>query len=104
MLELKSKLLAFLPAKEVLQSTLDSKVELDKINPDIYKTIYANRDNPEVIKIFENKYTRLDDFLINAITYNEQSSILFFKDTCGEFSFLSKKMIELSEKKDILNI
>ena len=101
-LELKSKLLAFLPAQEVLQSTLDSKVELDKINPDIYKTIYANRNKPDVIKLFENKYTRLDDFLINAITYNEQSSILFFKDTYGEFSFLSKKMIELSEKKDLL--
>ena len=100
--DLKLKILEYIPAEDVIQSILDSKDGLDIIDHKIYPTIIANKNNIDFLEGFRNKYTRLDTFLANAIIHDEQCSVLFFKHEIGEFSFLSKKMIEIYEKKDAL--
>jgi len=100
-LVLKTKLLAYLPAKVVLQATLDNKDDLDKINPDIFIQLDASKNDPDFLKLFENQFTYIEDFIINAITFNQRCSILFYKGSLGEFSFLSKKMLEVSDRKGV---
>jgi len=102
-LSLKNQLQAYIPGAILIKKALKSKKELDEIDPEISIALEANKDNLEFIKLFDNHSTYLDDFIVNAISYQHQTSILFFKDSPGEYSHLSKKMLEVSEEKKFLD-
>ena len=91
----KDKIHDYVPAKLMLEFILNSKEELNKISPIIYRTLNENKNNSNLLKNYEEMCTFLDLYLLNVITFSKPSAILFFKNTKAEFVFLSKKELEI---------
>ena len=98
----KDEFLEFVPAKRLIEGALANKQELDEINTDIYPTLLENKNNSELLETLGKSITYLDFIIAGSITYNQHTSIHFFKGKRGDYTINSKKIIEEYDNSGIL--
>jgi len=98
----KEEFLEFVPAKKMVEGALANKQELDEINTDIYPALLENKNNSELLKTLGKSITYLDFIIAGSITYNQHTSIHFFKGKHGDYTINSKKIIEEYDNSGIL--
>ena len=98
----KDEFLEFVPAKRLIEGALANKQGLDEISTDIYPTLLENKNNSELLETLGKSITYLDFIIAGSITYNQHTSIHFFKGKRGDYTINSKKIIEEYENSGIL--
>ena len=98
----KEEFLEFVPAKKMIEGALANKQELDEINTDIYPALLENKNNSEFLDTLGKSITYLDFIIAGSITYNQHTSIHFFKGKHGDYTINSKKIIEEYDNSGIL--
>ncbi len=98
----KEEFLEFVPAKRLIEGALANKQGLDEISTDIYPTLLENKNNSELLETLGKSITYLDFIIAGSITYNQHTSIHFFKGKRGDYTINSKKIIEEYDNSGIL--
>ena len=98
----KDEFLEFVPAKRLIEGALANKQGLDEINTDIYPALLENKNNSEFLDTLDKSITYLDFIIAGSITYNQHTSIHFFKGKRGDYTINSKKIIEEYDNSGIL--
>jgi len=98
----KDEFLEFVPAKRLIEGALANKQGLDEISTDIYPTLLENKNNSELLETLGKSITYLDFIIAGSITYNQHTSIHFFKGKHGDYTINSKKIIEEYDNSGIL--
>ncbi len=86
----------------LIKSALGKKEELDELIPEASNLIEKHKS--EVLHMFRNKITCLELLIYNAISYNQNTTLQFFNDGEGGFSFLSKAIYDESVKTDQIDL
>ena len=99
---IKNKITNYIPTDEIIKSALSKKEELDELKPKASKLIEKHKS--ELSEILEIKITYFEMLIYNAISYNQNTSLQFFNDGEGGFSFLSKAIYDESVKTDQIDL
>tara|TARA_B100001287_G_C22659980_1_gene519812 strand:- start:211 stop:1152 length:942 start_codon:yes stop_codon:yes gene_type:complete len=99
---IKNKITNYIPTDELIKSVLEKKEELDEHIPKASNLIEKHKS--ELSEILEIKITSLELLIYNAISYNQNTTLQFFNDGEGDFSFLSKAIYDESIKTDQIDL
>ena len=99
---IKNKITNYIPTDKLIKSVLEKKEELDEHIPKASNLIEKHKS--ELSEILEIKITCLEWLIYNAISYNQNTTLQFFNDGEGGFSFLSKAIYDESVKTDQIDL
>ena len=99
---LKKNIINYIPTDELIKLSLSKKKELDELKPRASNLIEKHKS--EISEMFRNKITNLELLIYNAISNNQNTSLQFFNDGDGGFSFLSKAIYDESVKTDQIDL
>ena len=99
---IKNKITNYIPTDEIIKSALSKKEELDELKPKASKLIEKHKS--ELSEKLNIKITYFEMLIYNAISYNQNTSLQFFNDGEGGFSFLSKAIYDESVKTDQIDL
>ena len=99
---IKNKITNYIPTDELIKSVLEKKEELDEHIPKASNLIEKHKS--ELSEILEIKITSLELLIYNAISYNQNTTLQFFNDGEGDFSFLSKAIYDEFVKSDQIDL
>ncbi|GEM_PF-1216070 len=91
---IKKDITQYINPKDLIQSALIKKEELDKLKPGASQLIKSNQHNTELTEMLKKKITNLELLIYNAISYNQNTSLQFYHDGKGTFSITSKAIFE----------
>jgi len=99
---IKNKITKYIPTDELIKSALDKKEELDEHIPKASKLIEKHKS--ELSEKLNIKITYFEMLIYKAISYNQNTSLQFFNDGEGGFSFFSKAIHDESVKTDQIDL
>ena len=99
---LKKNITNYIPTDELIKLSLSKKKELDELIPKASNLIEKHKS--ELSEILKIKITYFEMLIYNAISYNQNTSLQFFNDGDGGFSFLSKAIYDESVKTDQIDL
>jgi hypothetical protein len=99
---IKKEITNYIPTDELIKSALSKKKELDELIPKASNLIEKHKS--ELSEILKIKITYFEMLIYNAISYNQNTSLQFFNDGDGGFSFLSKAIYDESVKTDQIDL
>ena len=99
---IKNKITNYIPTDELIKSVLEKKEELDEHIPKASNLIEKHKS--ELSEVLEIKITSLELLIYNAISYNQNTTLQFFNDGEGGFSFLSKAIYDEFVKSDQIDL
>lgn len=91
---IKKEITNYIPSDELIKSALSKKKKLDELKPKASKLIEKHKS--ELSEKLNIKITYLEMLIYNAISYNQNTTLQFFNDSKGGFSFLSKAIYDES--------
>ena len=98
---IKNKITKYIPTDELIKSALDKKEELDEHIPKASNLIEKHKSEVSELNI---KITYLEMLIYNAISYNQNTTLQFFNDGEGAFSFFSKAIHDEFVKTDQIDL
>ena len=99
---IKKEITNYIPTDEIIKSALSKKEELNELKPEASKLIEKHKS--ELSEKLNIKITYFEMLIYNAISYNQNTSLQFFNDGEGGFSFLSKAIYDESVKTDQIDL
>lgn len=99
---IKKEITNYIPTDEIIKSALSKKEELDELKPKASKLIEKHKS--ELSEKLNIKITYFEMLIYNAISYNQNTSLQFFNDGEGGFSFLSKAIYDEFVKSDQIDL
>jgi hypothetical protein len=99
---IKNKITNYIPTEKLIKSVLEKKEELDEHIPKASNLIEKHKS--EISEKLNIKITYLEMLIYNAISYNQNTTLQFFNDGEGGFSFFSKAIHDESVKTDQIDL
>ena len=99
---IKNKITNYIPTDKLIKSVLEKKEELDEHIPKASNLIEKHKS--EISEKLNIKITYLEMLIYNAISYNQNTTLQFFNDGEGGFSFFSKAIHDESVKTDQIDL
>ena len=99
---IKKEITNYIPTDEIIKSALSKKEELDEVKHKASNLIEKYKS--EISEKLNIKITYLEMLIYNVISYNQNTTLQFFNDGEGGFSFFSKAIHDESVKKDQIDL
>ena len=99
---IKKEITNYIPSDEIIKSALSKKEELDEVKHKASNLIEKYKS--EISEKLNIKITYLEMLIYNVISYNQNTTLQFFNDGEGGFSFFSKAIHDESVKKDQIDL